>query len=66
MVVFVASVGVARHWGSYGLFNRFFGIFVVVLLAVSPLAFRRGQRAGLKIEIADVYWLVLLVALLFS
>ena len=59
------AVHVAKHWRAYESFDKFFAIFVLLMLLTYPwFAFRKQMTAGTQLVMA--YSLVLLVVWLFQ
>ena len=58
------AVHVAKHWRGYEGFDRFFAIYVLLMLLAYPwFAIRKQMTAGPQLFMA--YALVMLVAMLF-
>jgi undecaprenyl pyrophosphate phosphatase UppP len=67
-VLVTANVGVrvSKHWRTYDLFDKGNAVFVLVALAAFPcIAIWRERKSGKKVELFEMYLLMLLVIGLF-
>lgn len=59
-------VRVSKHWRTYDVFDRGFAVFVMLALAAFPwIAIWRERKSGKKVELFEMYLLILLVIGLF-
>lgn len=61
------TVRVSKHyWQNYDSFDKFFAVFALLTLAAFPgVAIWRETRSGKRVELLEVYFLILLVVQLF-
>jgi len=59
----VVGLEVAEHWGSYGWFNKFLGVILVLNLLGSLLELVRKKE---KITVTSAYLCLMLATILFG
>ena len=63
----VVGLEVARHWGSYGGFNRFVGVILVLCLLGSVLELiRKKEKIDIQWFVTTAYMCLMLATILFG
>jgi hypothetical protein len=68
-VLVTAEIGVhvsKHYWRAYNPCEKFFAVFVLLLLLALPWGAVRMEKRGQKLELWHVYLVVLMVASLFQ
>jgi hypothetical protein len=63
----VVGLEVGRHWGSYGWFNKFIGVILVVSLLGSLLELvRKKEKIAVEVFVTSAYMCLMLATILFG
>jgi hypothetical protein len=63
----VVGLAVGRHWGSYGRFNKFIGVILVLNLLLSLLELvRKKEKIAVEGVITSAYMCLMLATILFG
>jgi len=63
----VVGLEVSRHWGSYGWFNKFIGVILVLNLLGSLLELvRKKEKIAVEALITSTYMCLMLATILFG
>ena len=63
----VVGLEVAQHWGSYGWFNKFVGVILVLILLGSLLGLiRKKEKIDVQGFITTAYMCLMLATILFG
>jgi hypothetical protein len=63
----VVGLEVGRHWGSYGWFNKFIGLILVLSLLGSLLELvRKKEKIAVEVLVTNAYSCLMLATILFG
>lgn len=67
LTTLVVGLEVAQHWGSYGWFNRFVGVILVLNLLGNLLELvRKKEKIAVEWFVTSAYTCLMLAAILFG